>query len=136
VHLGHTFESDVLTIEFPASAMTRDAALSTLYAVLAAGCDLLGIEQDDVGGSLYGNATVGQTLVLFDTVPGGAGHVRRIGRRLSDVLRAARQRVETCSCGIETSCYECLRSYSNQFEHQFLTRRDALQVLNIAVERL
>nr|PZN60020.1 MAG: hypothetical protein DIU58_16800 [Sphaerobacter thermophilus] len=49
----------------------------------------------------------------IDDVPGGAGHVRRIGRALRPVLVEALEAVRDCSCGAETSCYECLRSFRN-----------------------
>lgn len=128
-HLGHTFESDVLAIQFPFVSMTRETALSTLYAILAGGSQALGIQMEDVSGSLYGTETIGQTLILFDSVPGGAGHVRRFAQHLETVLAAALARVADCSCGAETSCYECLRSFSNQFVHQELVRGLAIRVL-------
>ena len=68
--------------------------------------------------------------VLFDNVPGGAGHTRRIGARLPDLIAAARDRVANCECGEETSCYNCLRSYGNQIWHEALSRGDAFRVLD------
>src|SRR5690606_18821875 len=105
-HLGHTFESDVLTFAFSRPSLTEiDAAgrLSLMYALIEGASDLLGIPRNDLDGSLYGHS-----IVLFDDVPGGAGHVRRIGEELDAVLQAAYRRVAECSCGEETSCYECL----------------------------
>lgn len=128
-HLGHTFESDVLALDFPGIPLDRMRALSLLYAVLAGGCQAIGIQADDVDGLVYGSGASGHTLVLFDTVPGGAGHVQRIGRNLDGALRGALERVSRCSCGEETSCYECLRSYRNQFVHQELSRGAAHGVL-------
>ena len=67
-------------------------------------------------------------LVLFDDVPGGAGHVRRIAHdedTLTSVLKAALKKLEGCDCGGEqrnTSCYGCLRNYRNQFCHDELER--------------
>lgn len=67
-------------------------------------------------------------LVLFDDVPGGAGHVRRIARNkdiLISVLKAAQAKLERCECGGEqrnTSCYGCLQNYRNQFCHDELER--------------
>jgi hypothetical protein len=132
-HLGHTFPSDVLAIEFPNVPMSRETALSALYAILAAGSEVLGIQMEDVHGSLYGTESIGQTLILFDSVPGGAGHVRRFGQQLDQVLAAALARVEDCACGEETSCYECLRSYSNQFVHKDLARGAAWSALRRVV---
>ena len=41
----------------------------------------------------------------------------------------ALERVETCDCGEETSCYGCLRNYKNQRIHDILRRDLALKVL-------
>jgi hypothetical protein len=64
-------------------------------------------------------------FVIFDTVPGGAGHAQRVGREIADIARAALERVEQCECGPETSCYQCLRSYQNQTWHEELSRGSA-----------
>ncbi|MBI5192189.1 MAG: DUF1998 domain-containing protein [Nitrospirae bacterium] len=63
-------------------------------------------------------------LVLFDNVPGGAGHVKRIvdENNLEGVLNSVFERVNNCSCGNETSCYGCLRNYQNQFCREQLKR--------------
>jgi ATP-dependent helicase YprA (DUF1998 family) len=68
-------------------------------------------------------------LILFDNVPGGAGHVKRVIEQeeaLRSVLKAAYQKVKACTCGAEqghASCYGCLRNYQNQFCHEKLDRR-------------
>lgn len=75
-----------------------------------------------------------RVLVLFDDVPGGAGHVRRLARKdaLSDVLKESLHRLELCDCGSEeddTSCYGCLRNYRNQFYHNDLKRGMVIEFL-------
>lgn len=60
-------------------------------------------------------------------VPGGAGHVKRIihENNLEEVLKATLEIVSGCNCGEKeggTSCYGCLRNYSNQFCHDILDR--------------
>jgi ATP-dependent helicase YprA (DUF1998 family) len=64
----------------------------------------------------------GPALVIFDTVPGGAGSATRIARSFDTVLAAALERVSRCDCGEETSCYGCLRGYRNQMFHEQLRR--------------
>lgn len=71
-------------------------------------------------------------LVLYDNVPGGAGLVSRLENEtmLRACLETARQRVSgACGCGDDTSCYGCLRSFRNQFAHQYLQRRPVFQYL-------
>ena len=69
------------------------------------------------------------SLVIFDTVPGGAGSAIRIARSFGDVLDAALARVASCDCGEETSCYGCLRGYRNQPFHEELRRGAAVNFL-------
>ena len=75
---------------------------------------------------------------MYDTVPGGAGHARRIAKAIPDVIDAALGRMDACTCGPETSCYGCLRSYSNQLFHDDLSRGGAqtlLRGLALSIER-
>jgi ATP-dependent helicase YprA (DUF1998 family) len=128
-HLGHQYLTDVVEILLPVS-MTTEVARSTLYALLAA-THAVGIAQGDVNGTLRSSG-VGSTpsIILFDAVPGGAGHARRIIDRFSDLLRAAREVVAHCECGEDASCYGCLRSYSNQPYHDELVRGHTLNIFN------
>jgi len=129
--LGHEFKTDILQLQFGGHAGGGRALwFSLLYALLEGASAELDIDRGDIDGCLYpysGDPSK-PDLVLFDDVPGGAGHVRRIARNeatLLDVLRAALERLESCNCGGEqrnTSCYGCLRNYRNQFCHDQLAR--------------
>ncbi|MBC8253646.1 MAG: DEAD/DEAH box helicase [Ardenticatenia bacterium] len=135
-HLGHEFSTDVLELRFDgllASVSDYEVWLSLLYALLEGASEVLGIRRDDLDGTLYRyNAGIAPALVLYDNVPGGAGHVRRIANELRDVFLAAWKRVDQCECGEETSCYECLCNFRNQYYHDQLKRglaRDFLSAL-------
>nr|WP_290198301.1 DUF1998 domain-containing protein [Corynebacterium guangdongense] len=86
------------------------------------------MNRDDLNGTM---ATYnGQpTMVLFDTVPGGAGISRKVWERFPEVLEAALARVSDCECGEDTSCYACLRSFNNQRFHEELRRDRAVELL-------
>jgi len=126
VHLGHNFITDVLELRLSGpGASGSDEALwwSVLYAVVQGACDSLHIARDDIGGTLYRySAGLPPALVLYDNVPGGAGHLRNVADSLDSVLNAAHSRVANCECGPETSCYQCLRDYYNQYYHDQLKR--------------
>jgi ATP-dependent helicase YprA (DUF1998 family) len=109
-----------------------DSLRSTLYALLES-VPALDIPQEDVDGAVRYSTTGRASLVIFDAVPGGAGHAKRLASRLPDLARAALERVETCECGEETSCYSCLRSYRNQIWHDDLRRGDALRLIGSLV---
>jgi len=134
--LAHSYETDLLTLDIRVDGfiVNQDAWRSVLYAILEAACETLEISRDDIGGSLTPTGADRWEIVLFDAVPGGAGHVLMIEQRLESVLKAALRRVSDCDCGPETSCYGCLRSYSNQREHDLLSRGAAEQILRRLIE--
>lgn len=125
-HLGHEFITDVLEIRFQgllAATPEYEHWLSLLYALLEGASEALSIRRDDLDGTLYRYTyDLPPALVLFDNVPGGAGHVRRIADELPAVCQTAWERVDKCECGEETSCYECLRNFRNQPFHDQLQR--------------
>lgn len=133
-HLGHEYLTDVTEIRV-ALTMTEEEARSTLYALLE-GAAQLSIVRDNIDGTLHRFSPHDPSaFVLFDTVPGGAGHAQRISDNLPALFDAALARVETCECGPETSCYNCLRSYGNQLWHSTLTRGGAARVLQTVLGR-
>lgn len=127
LQLGHEYLTDVLEVRV-SSPLGVDEARSTLYALLEA-APAVDVARADIDATLHYVAANHPAFILFDAVPGGAGHTQRLGERLGDLVAAARARVAECECGPETSCYSCLRSYSNQLWHEQLRRGDALRVL-------
>ncbi len=140
--LGHEFLSDICELRVEGYTVgDYDSWFSVLYSLLEGASNALSIRRDDLDGCLYPYRGLGPpALILFDNVPGGAGHVRRVAENLLEVLYAARERVDgRCRCGGgpegpgTTSCYGCLRNYRNQFYHDQLKRVDALNFLNRAL---
>jgi len=140
-HLGHSFQTDLLLLSvttkghsgMPSLRKDESFWLSFLYSLLEGASEALGIRRRDLDGCLYLKPDQ-YGLVLFDTVPGGAGHVRRLmdESNLRATLRASKARVEPTeahNCGEETSCYGCLRNYDNQFCHDQLRRGPVLRFL-------
>ena len=76
-------------------------------------------------------------LVVYDRVPGGAGHVERIVNALDAVLAKTLERVEKCKgcTDLEGSCYACLRTYSNQSEWEQLKRAPVIDWLSGILKR-
>jgi ATP-dependent helicase YprA (DUF1998 family) len=129
LHLGHDYLTDVLELRPAVPVYGREEARSALYALLEA-APRLGVAREDIDGTLHHYSVGEPALVIFDVVPGGAGHAQRLGERVDELLHAARERVADCECGLESSCYGCLRSYSNQIWHEQLRRRAALALLD------
>lgn len=141
-YLGHEFKTDILQLRFQGYANhKRGFWLSLLYALLEGASEALDIDRRDLDGCLYpyaGDPWM-PALVLFDDVPGGAGHVRRIARdedTLVRVMATSLDKLQRCECGGEnanTSCYGCLRNYRNQFCHEELDRGSVIDFLTTAL---
>lgn len=137
-HLGHEFITDVLELRFDgllANNPRYNLWWSVLFGLLEGASEALGIRRDDLDGTIYRRpGTEIPALVLFDNVPGGAGHVRRIADELIPTFQAAFERLDRCECGEETSCYECLRNFRNQPYHDQLQRGPARDFLRQVLE--
>ena len=53
---------------------------------------------------------------------GGAGFAREVGVHIDQILRSALALLENCPGDCDRSCYRCLRSFRNRFEHHQLDR--------------
>lgn len=124
--LGHKFMTDILELRIDGSlAQQADPKTwrSVLYALLEGASESLGIRREDLDGTLYYNTGSNvPSIILYDDVPGGAGHVKRILNVLPSAILAAKDRVSLDCCGPETSCTECLRNFRNQPYHDELKR--------------
>jgi ATP-dependent helicase YprA (DUF1998 family) len=132
VSLGHRYQSDIAEFTFDGVPYRRDQEanwLSSLYAILEGASQALEITRDDIDGALSWSVDQRRSIVVFDTVPGGAGAAKRIAENIEVVLQSAVKRIRSCDCGEETSCYGCLRSYRNARFHEELSRGAALQIL-------
>jgi hypothetical protein len=130
VALAHPFETDIAELTFAEDGHSSTAMLSAMYGLLEGAVQSLGISRDDIDGALYSHGRKQPGLIIFDTVPGGAGNSPRIAERLDQVVKTALDRITRCDCGPETSCYGCLRGYRNQMFHEILSRDEAMTVLD------
>lgn len=138
VSLGHEFVTDVLQLQFhhPPPEGDMEAvwfAYSLAYAMVEGAAEILEVPSTDLSATV---AHMGKypvpPIILYDNVPGGAGLVARLEGEevLKACLEAAQKRVSgNCGCDANTSCYGCLRSYRNQFAHQYLQRGPVMRYL-------
>lgn len=137
--LAHEITTDILQLRFygctpaPPPITERPFWMSFVAAFLNGASDALNIKGSDLGGTYHGwseESYVGE-LVVYDRIPGGAGHISRIVKYLGDVMEAALTRVRDCKCpDLEASCYACLRSYNNQFYWEQLKRKPVIDWLS------
>ena len=137
--LSHTFKTFVTNVTFYSKEATDySTMLSVLYALLEGLSQELGIERNDIKGCLFkksweeSNLPI-YSLILYDAVAGGAGHVRRLvtedGESFKRVLKRAYAITSECDCS--PSCYHCLRNYYNSKIHDDLDRKKASDFLEL-----
>lgn len=128
--LSHIFKTDVVQLMFADDA-DYATMLSTLYALLRAVSMVLDIESTDINGCLYSSpGNVRYSIILYDSVPGGAGHIHRIAADENVFRHVIHQAYDICNdCECSPSCYKCLRSYYNQDVHSVLNRRAVIGFL-------
>ncbi|MEK6407047.1 MAG: DEAD/DEAH box helicase [Acidobacteriota bacterium] len=142
--LGTDFISDVLLISLqaeppvslPPGLLATEVALRTLCEALSkAACLKLELEATEIQAefrpALNGRGGDGleAEIYLYDTLPGGAGFVRQAGRLELELFAEALRILEQCPDDCDSSCYRCLRSYKNKFEHHLLDRQIAASLL-------
>lgn len=144
VALGYDFETDIVEIElrdiFDDIDMEDGFWESLMYAIIEGMSSVLEIDRSDIDGTLHVRSLYTKSIILFDTVPGGAGHVKRLldEKQFIETLNNALKKVSDCSCGgknQDTSCYNCLRNYYNQYCHDKLKRKYAIEGLETILNR-
>jgi len=136
--MAHEIVTDILQLRFQDCAVSPPKVTdkvfwqSLLAAFLNGASDAMGISINDLGGTYHGwteESFIGE-LVIYDRIPGGAGYIPKIIEDLDKVLRETLRRVRDCKCtDVDSSCYACLRSYSNQFYWEQLRRRPVIDWL-------
>ncbi len=142
--LGTDFITDVLLVSLRVSPpvtlapglRATDVALRTVAEALTkAGCKLLGLEPGELQAEYRpaltdaGRDGCEAEIYLYDTLPGGAGFARRVGDLKIAVFDEALRILENCPENCDRSCYRCLRSYKNKFEHDLLDRQVGASLL-------
>lgn len=131
--LGATFTSDVLELELDIADATlteADSWESTMWALVCAAAKLLQIPESEIGGTTYFNDAGSMSILLFDNVPGGAGHAHQLSSMIPELVREAHHIVDGhCGCGASTCCYGCIANYYNQSIQHKLSRGAAEHIL-------
>lgn len=146
--LGTDFISDVLLVSLRVDPPLRllpgvlatDVALRTLSeAITKAACTLLELEASELQAEYRPALTPAgregreAEIYLYDTLPGGAGFAKRVGFLGIEVFEQALRVLEDCPDNCDRSCYRCLRSYKNKFEHDLLDRHIGASLLRFLI---
>lgn len=134
--LGTEFVSDVLLIalqtDSPVSLtpgeLATDVALRTCAEALTlAATRLLEIEPSELQAEYRPALTGPQAnwsaeIYLYDTLAGGAGFAAMAAGLRTALFDEALRLLKGCPASCDQSCYRCLRSFKNRFEHRLLDR--------------
>lgn len=146
--LGTDFITDVLLISISVDhpltlipgLLATDVALRTVSeAITKAACERLELEPTELQAEYRPALTPAgrdgreAEIYLYDTLPGGAGFAQRVGKLGIPVFEEALRILENCPENCDRSCYRCLRSYKNKFEHDLLDRHLGASLLRFAL---
>jgi len=146
--LYHDFESEAIRILLPVA----ETDLDTVYSESFSAALLMGLKE-----CFHGQVDHLQTIIqdgpipneqirrsfiyLYDTVPGGTGHLQGLlgeTPMIEKVLRPALQKLQDCPCQEDPSkdgCYQCLYAYRNSFTQGSISRKEAIHILQQIVEK-
>ena len=123
----------------PGHTSTSVALRTVSEALATAACQLLELEPGEVMAEFRPALTPAGTtgleveIFLYDTLPGGAGFSRQIAEAPVDLFQTALDLLTGCKEGCDASCYRCLRSFKNKFEHSLLDRHVGAHLLEYLI---
>ncbi|MGP3955614.1 DEAD/DEAH box helicase [Nonomuraea sp. 3N208] len=146
--LGTDFISDVLLVRLkvaapitlrPAFLSTHIALRTVAEALTIAATRKLDIEATELQAEYrpaltpLGSEGLEAEIYVYDTLAGGAGFTRRVHDYGMEIFERALERLEDCPANCDESCYRCLRSFRNRFEHNLLDRRVGASLLRYLI---
>ncbi|MFF9130425.1 DEAD/DEAH box helicase [Streptomyces sp. NPDC014806] len=146
--LGTDFISDVLLVRLkvaspitlrPALLSTHVALRTVAEALTIAATQRLEIEATELQAEYrpaltpLGKEGLEAEIYVYDTLAGGAGFARRVNDYGMEILERTLERLEECPANCDESCYRCLRSFRNRFEHNLLDRHVGASLLRYLI---
>jgi len=122
------------------SEFSTAVALRTISEALAmAACQMLEIEPSELMAeyrpALTQDGILGleAEVFLYDTLPGGAGFSSQLPDRGQELFQRTLRLLKACPEECDASCYRCLRSFKNKFEHSLLDRHVGAELLDYLI---
>ncbi len=143
--LAHQFRTDVLqlridhSIPVPSGLRSDEAksyraeiARTLTEAVRIALAEKLEIQDGEVTATFRWSISTGPEIIIFDSVPGGAGYVGMFYEKSTprELLKGA-ARVLQCSKSCSNGCSHCVCTYSNQIYWDQFRRVECLNWVNV-----
>ncbi|MBD2255447.1 DEAD/DEAH box helicase [Nostoc parmelioides] len=144
LYLFRQFESEAIRILLPVDTLTSDKKLHSFIAALQLGLKQYFKGKVDHLRTLISHEPQENTpsllrkpfLFLYDTIPGGTGYLRELLRdpnNFFSVFEQALVILRACDCN--DGCYNCLYGYRNSFDRDQTSRKTAIDLLNMIVNR-
>ena len=134
IDLKVQLQGDVVEIKLPQEAVERkdfEQWITTLQEAFKLGLQLeLFIKPGEIQSYVATYLKDGReckTLVLYDTMPGGTGYLKRFYDYLPQIAARVLDHLKNDAC--ETACYSCLKEFWNQRFHGLLDKRRIYEVL-------
>jgi hypothetical protein len=128
--------TDILILDWPGDISNEAALFSLGRALLLAGTRLLELDSRELGLSIKALRTGEPGILLYDTVPGGAGHcleLLNLNRIWLDEARNILVGSASHDVSCRRACLECLLDFAGQFYADRLDRKGALELLDAVV---
>lgn len=112
--------ADTLALQ---GAANREETFSVLEALRSGMAMVLEMEREDL--EIVVVARLGEEQVdgfLYDPMPGGSGLLEQACERWAEVVAAAIRIADDCPAACSRSCVDCLQTFRNAFQHEFLDR--------------
>jgi ATP-dependent helicase YprA (DUF1998 family) len=147
--LGTDFISDVLLVGLRVEAplvlrpgfMATEVVLRTLAeGITIAATRRLEIEATELQAEYRpalnhgGHLGLEAEIYIYDTLAGGAGFARRVGDLGRSIFEDTVALLMNCPADCDRSCYRCLRSFRNRFEHDLLDRHLGASLLRYLLD--
>ena len=135
--LGTDFITDIALFSLRVAAPLKlkpgfyptDVALRTVSEAMAkAASQMLEIEPGELMAEYRpaltpaGRSGLEAEIFLYDTLPGGAGFSGQLAACGDELFQRTLSLLKACPEDCDASCYRCLRSFKNKFEHGLLDR--------------
>ena len=141
--LGCEFLTDLIVFEIKldpkeivsdeSNLWLTQAAKSLSHAFCLAAGDILDAEANDLknGYRILGDGRNVVEIYLYDNLSSGAGYSAEIANKVDELIESVRKLLTGCDC--DSACFKCLKNYTNRFDHDYLDRYAALDLLNWAI---
>jgi hypothetical protein len=137
VVLGYEFVTDALIITLPSEALSANTfsdwderfAYTLSEAILTGASTYLEVEPGEIRSFVRQTWKEGRhyQIVMYETVPGGAGYLAQIAAAFPKVAKESYERLFNHQC--VGACYRCLKCYDNQRIHSKLDKDKVRQIL-------